>query len=134
MKIHVRTGIFLLLGVLLTGCAADRNLRYAGVVSGCGPDRQAELQINGDQVVFTPDEGTWTLRGRRNTDGGISATAVADANGQVRRPGSFSGHLTDGRVIGELVVPGCTARVDLSVVPNSLKHALPPRSPVEKLF
>ena len=134
MIFRTRHLLLVLVAGLLGGCASDRNARYVGTVSGCGADRRAELVVSGDQVVFTPDEGTWMLRGKRTAEGDISAKAVADPNGQVRREGSFSGHVAGGQVTGDLVVPGCTAKVRLSVVPDSIRRALPPRSPLEKLL
>jgi hypothetical protein len=132
--VRARWGLTMLGCALLSGCAGDRAARYAGDVSGCGPASHGVMSVENGQVLFTPDEGTWVLRGTSAADGAIVAVAPADAGGRVRREGRFVGRLADGRVRGELAMSGCTAQVDLALVPGGLSRALPSDSPLEKLF
>ncbi len=124
----------LLAGGVLGGCVGDPSTRYAGMVSGCGIDRQGVMTVVHGQVAFTPDEGTWVLRGTIGADGAIAAAAVADATGKARRAGSFAGRLDGDVISGTLSGPGCSATVALHRVVVGLSRTLPSGSMVEDLL
>lgn len=111
---HPMRASFLLALFPLAACAAPAPAgRYLGtltpkVPSAACPASRASVVVRDKAVVFTPDEGTWTLRGAVAPDGTIAAERAgrgADRSPYVTR---LSARLTPERVTGEYVTPRCT--------------------------
>jgi hypothetical protein len=104
--------------VATTGCSIQHRpkLQYSGQLtstsSSC-PKTRGTLIIQRDDVVFAPDDGTWTL------DGKVSGSAVSASNS---RPSfdhktfatELKGTMTDKQVLGTYSTPSCTYTVDLT--------------------
>ncbi len=104
--------------VSCTAPAPDADGRWFGTLvpapakPGCAASR-ASLVLRRAVVLFTPDEGTWTLEGRAAPDG--SLTAERRSTGANKQPfaTTFNGHVTAAGISGAYTTPRCTFSVAL---------------------
>ena len=111
----------LVLLLVLASCAAPpptADGRWFGTASpapakpGCNASR-ASLVLRRAVVLFTPDEGTWTLEGNAAPDG--SLTAERSGIGVSKQPfkTTFKGSVTPAGITGTYITPRCAFAVAL---------------------
>ena len=111
----------LVLLLALASCAAPSPTadgRWFGTANpvpakpGCNASR-ASLVLRRAVVLFTPEEGTWTLEGKAAPDG--SLTAERGGMGVNKQPftTTFKGSLTTSGIAGTYTTPRCAFAVAL---------------------
>jgi len=111
----------LLLTLLLTACAsaATPDARYVGsetpmIPSGlCKPGRAA-LRMRDGNVLFVPDEATWTLTGMADHSGTLRAERIGHGVSKQSYLTRFTGTWTAEAVSGTYVTPRCTYSIQLA--------------------
>jgi len=102
----------------MRGPTPDADGRWFGTLTpapakpGCDASR-ASLVLRRTVVLFTPDEGTWTLEGHAAPDG--SLTAERSGAGANKQPfaTAFNGQVTPAGINGTYTTPRCTFSVAL---------------------
>jgi len=107
--------------LLLTACASATtpNARYVGSETPmipsdfCKPGRAALRVRNGD-VLFVPDEATWTLTGTADHSGTLRAERIGRGANKQPYLTRFTGTWTAEAVSGIYETPRCTYSIQLA--------------------
>lgn len=112
--------ITLYLLLLLTACTSPPipNGSYLGSINPTGPSNscvpgQATLTIQNGQILFVPNDATWTLEGTADLDGKLQAEHTG--RGANKQPYStrFTGTWTTQTVSGTYTTTKCTYAANL---------------------
>lgn len=116
--LHVAILSSLCLGIATTGCSIQHRpkMQYSGPLTSTSascPKTQGTIVIQQGQVVFSPDEGTWTLEGEADSSGLIARHSRPSFDHK-----TFATELkatsTELKVVGTYTTPACTYAVNLT--------------------
>ena len=101
-----------------TGCGVqDRpKAQFSGPLTSASPScpkSRGTLVIQRDEVVFTPTEGTWTLRGHA-VGASVEATQTRPSFDHKTFATRLTATVTNTRATGTYTTPDCTYAVDLT--------------------
>ncbi len=107
--------------LLLAACAPDitPDARYIGSTTPtapsdlCKPSR-AVLRIRNGEIIFTPDETTWTLAGKADANGALQAEHIGNGANKQPYPTRLTGTWTANAATGTYTTPRCSYVVQLA--------------------
>ncbi len=111
----------LVLALLLTACASapTPDARFVGSETPMIPSDlcklgRATLRLRGSDVLFVPDEATWTLTGTADHSGTLRAERIGPGANKQPYLTRFTGTWTAETVSGVYVTPRCTYSIQLA--------------------
>jgi len=111
----------LILLLLLAACATPTtpNARYAGTNTPTAPSElckpgRAALVLHDGQIIFTPDETTWSLTGTAAAAGAFQAERTGHGANKQPYPTRLAGTWTEHAATGTYTTPRCTYAVQLA--------------------
>lgn len=104
--------------IATTACSVQHRPKrqYSGDLTSAGascPKLHGTLIVQRDDVVFTPNEGTWTLEGKA-VGNVVEASHSRPSFDHKTYDTALKATLSDTKAVGTYVTPTCTYTVDLT--------------------